>query len=271
MGYREYYGGWSFAPRWNRAVKTLLIANGLVFLLQWVLQWVDGRQFIMLFGLVPQKFWQEFYLWQVVTYMFLHGGIWHIFFNMYALYLFGSELEASWGEREFFKYYFICGIGAGLLTAISSSGSSIPTIGASGAIYGILVAYGMLFPNRILMINFLFPIKAKYLVILYGIIALVSSFGYTSDGIAHFAHLGGMGIGFLYLKGEWRIQAWIARLKSKRSNFTVRSSIEVSRKKEEIQSKVNRILQKISLEGMESLTEEEHKILDEASRIYKDQ
>jgi len=225
----------------------------------------------MTFGLVPQYFWHEFHLWQVVTYMFLHGGIFHIFFNMYALYLFGSELEAVWGEREFYKYYFICGIGAGLLTAISSPRSFVPTIGASGAIFGILVAYGMLFPNRTIYLNLLFPIQAKYLVILYGIIELIASFNHTSDGIAHFAHLGGMGIGFLYLKMDWKLGSFFERLKMKRPRISIHPPGESSDQREEIQEEVDRILHKISSEGMESLTEEEQKTLDEASRLYKEQ
>jgi membrane associated rhomboid family serine protease len=267
MGYREYYGGGFAFPRWNKAVKTLLIANGIVFLFQWV----AGQQFILLFGLVPQHFWKNFHVWQVVTYMFLHGGIWHILLNMYALWLFGSELEATWGEREFYKYYFITGVGAGLLTVITSPNSLIPTIGASGAIFGILIAFGMLFPDRIIYLNFFFPIKAKYLVILFGIFELLSSFRHTSDGIAHFAHLGGMVIGFLYLKGDWRFQSLFQRLKSSKPKITVRRTAEKKKKREDIQAEVDRILFKISKEGMDSLTEEEQEILDEASRLYKEQ
>jgi len=267
MGYREYYGRGFSIPRLNKAVKSLLIANGIIFLFQMA----AGMQFIELFGLVPQQFWKNFHIWQVVTYMFLHGGFWHILFNMYALWLFGSDLEATWGEREFLKYYFITGIGAGLLTVISSPNSLIPTIGASGAIYGILVAYAMLFPNRILYINFFFPIKAKYLVLIFGVLELFSSFNYTSDGVAHFAHLGGMIIGFLYLKGDWRFQSLFNRLKSTRPKIVVRRSPDTKRNREDIQAAVDRILIKISNEGMESLTEEEQEILDEASRLYKEQ
>ena len=267
MGYREYYGGGFSAPRLNKAVKSLLIANGIIFLFQWV----AGREFIMLFGLVPVQFWQNFHIWQAVTYMFLHGGFFHLLFNMYALWMFGSELEATWGDREFLKYFFITGIGAGLLTVIVSPRSLIPTIGASGAIYGILVAYGMLFPNRIIFLNFFFPIKAKYLVILFGVIELIASFNYSSDGIAHFAHLGGMLIGFLYLRRDWKFQSFFERVKRKRPRISVRPQPGRRKEREEIQAEVDRILNKISREGMESLTEEEQEVLDEASKLYKEQ
>jgi membrane associated rhomboid family serine protease len=129
-------------------------------------------------------------------------GFFHILFNMFTLWMFGSDLERSWGTRFFLKYYFICGIGAGILDVaanVATGNLNVRTIGASGAIYGLLLAFGMLFPDRTILFSFLFPIKAKYFVMIIGAIAFLSSFG-TGSGISHVAHLGGMLFGFAYLQ-----------------------------------------------------------------------
>ena len=228
--------------------------------------------FDRLLGLVPSKLINSLYLWQPVTYMFLHGGIWHIFFNMFVLWMFGSELERTWGSKEFLKLYFIAGIGAGLFNVLFSflnPGSwNIPVIGASGAIYGVLVAYAMLFPNRLVYIWFLIPIKVKYLVIFLVAVEFFST--YRPDGVAHFAHLGGALIGFLYLKFNvrWRLRRWsvsdlIQRLKNDRMN----------RKREEgdkLMEEVDSILDKINRVGYENLTRRERKILEKASNKLSD-
>jgi len=153
------------------------------------------------FGLNPSLVVHNFYLWQLVTYIFLHdtGQFFHILFNMLALWMFGSELESFWGTRQFTKFFFICGIGAGLLTVLLSPNSQVTTIGASGAIYGILAAYGILFPNRTI-IFLIFPIPAKWFVIGLGVMAFISSLS-ASSGVANVAHLGGMLCGLVYLKG----------------------------------------------------------------------
>src|SRR5262249_17039696 len=154
------------------------------------------------FGLTPALVTHNFYLWQLVTYIFLHdtGQFLHILFNMLALWMFGSELESLWGTKQFTKFFFLCRIGAGVFTVLLSRNSPVTTIGASGAIYGILAAYGILFPNRII-IFLIFPIPAKWFVIGLGAIAFISSFSASGSGIAHIAHLGGMLCGLVYLKG----------------------------------------------------------------------
>ena len=144
--------GFGFGGGVSTMVKNLIIANVAVFLLEWLFR----IRLAGTFGLVPALFWKG-YLWQVVTYMFLHGGFMHLFFNMFVLWMFGSPLEAVWGPKRFLNYYFICGIGAGLLNAVITPGSPIPTVGASGAVYGLLLAFGMLFPNQLIFIYFLFP------------------------------------------------------------------------------------------------------------------
>jgi len=189
-------------PQWTRAVKTLVIACVVAFALQ-IFDRMAGEPFITgKFGLTPVLVTQNYYVWQLVTYIFLHdtSNFLHILFNMLGLWMFGSDLERLWGSREFTKYFFLCGIGAGILTVVLNPHGGIPTIGASGAIYGILLAYGMLFPDRIIY-WIIFPIPAKWLVIIFGAIAFFSSISATGGGVAHIAHLGGMLCGFLYLKG----------------------------------------------------------------------
>jgi membrane associated rhomboid family serine protease len=140
-------------------------------------------------------------VWQFVTYLFLHGGFWHVFWNMFALWMFGSDLERHWGSRQFLKFYLVAGVGAGVLSVILAPTSTVPTIGASGSIYGILLAYGMMFPNRLVYLYFLFPVKVKYFVAVLGALAFFSALGSPGSTVAHVAHLGGMIFGFLYLKG----------------------------------------------------------------------
>lgn len=149
-----------------------------------------------------------FYPWQIISYGFLHGSPTHIFFNMFGLYMFGLPLEASWGKQRFMIYYFTCLIGAGLIQLIVSLGSpfAYPTIGASGAIFGLLLAYGLRFPNNVIMLLIPpIPIKAKYFVWIYGAIELFLGVTGRAPGIAHFAHLGGMLFGLVLLwQWGWR-------------------------------------------------------------------
>lgn len=146
----------------------------------------------------PDGGWSPFFwVWQVFTYQFLHGGFFHLFFNMFALWMFGMELETLWGSRRFLTYYLLSGVGAAIVQILIAT---VPTLGASGAVYGILLAFGMTFPNRqIFMFPLFIPIKAKYFVMIFAGIELFSGLR-GSDGIAHFAHLGGAATGFLLLK-----------------------------------------------------------------------
>lgn len=148
-----------------------------------------------------------FWPWQLVTYSFLHGGLAHIFFNMLALWMFGVQIENSWGSRRFAIFYFVCVIGAGILQLLVMWGTPVPTLGASGGVFGVLLAFGMMFPNQYIMMLFPpIPMKAKYFVILYGAIELFTGVTGTASGVAHFAHLGGMLFGFVL------IQYWRGRL-----------------------------------------------------------
>ncbi len=189
----------------TRTVKALITINIGVFILQFISSHLLGSNFIDLtFGLVPIRVTNELMLWQLVTYMFLHGGFFHIFFNMLTLFMFGNELERYWGTPRFLNYYFITGIGAGICSWAVAPHSFAVVIGASGAIYGLLLAYGVTYPNRIVYVNFLLPVKVKWLVIIMGVMAFLSSIGGAESGVANIAHLGGMVVGYVVLKGkEW--------------------------------------------------------------------
>jgi len=193
MTYYRYR--FSFGYGLTPIIKKLMIVMGAVFLLQMVVS--DRISFYL--GLVPILVWKKYFLWQLATYIFLHGGITHLLFNLLALWMFGGELESYWGSRKFLRYFFFCGIGAGICTVLFTPYQFIPVIGASGAIYGILLAFGWLFPSRPIYIYFLFPIPAKYMVIIFGLIELFSSTEGTGGGVAHLTHLGGLLFGLFYM------------------------------------------------------------------------
>ena len=195
----------SFGPGpLSTAIKAIIVANVVLFVAS-----SFSRIIIDELGLVPFLFLRELRLWQPVTYMFLHAGMFHLLFNMLALWLIGTELERIWGTRYFLKFYFVTGIGAGLLTVLFALlpfgfaqqvyGSNV--IGASGAIYGLLLAYALYFPDRPIYMYFLFPIPAKDFVLILGAIAFYSSLG-TAGGVANATHLGGLAVGYLFLKGR---------------------------------------------------------------------
>ena len=198
MQYTRYRARTFYSNYFPPGVKWLIVANCVVFVLQ---QLASGR-LTEWFGLVPGLIRYHGFIWQLFTYMFLHGGIWHLVINMLMLWMFGADLERDWGTRKFMQYYFLCGVGAGLCVIVASylfGGVMSRTIGSSGAIYGLLLAFGMLYPDRIVLMSFLFPIKAKYFVFIMGAIAFLSSFQ-ANTGVSDVAHLGGMLFGFLYLK-----------------------------------------------------------------------
>jgi len=195
-----------------RGVKWLLILNTGIFLFFFFLGLIDadlGRSFLGIFGLRPRTFLRGA-VWQPVTYLFMHGDLWHILFNMLTLWMFGADLEREWRLRRFLKYYFLCGAGAGVCVIVvnmfSGMGHSL-TIGSSGAIYGILLAFGLLFPTRTVYFSFLFPIQAKYFVMIMGVIAFMSSFDRNSP-VSNIAHLGGMLFGYLYLRARLPGVSW---------------------------------------------------------------
>ena len=200
---RSYTRPYIGVPGLPRGIKWLVIVNVAVFLLQWFSQGTAlGRVFIYM-ALTPAQVVTHFYIWQLATYMFLHGGIWHILWNMLALWMFGSDVEQTWGTDRFLKFYFFCGIGAGICVVVLNyfpfGNPNVPTLGSSGAIYGILLVCAMLWPDRVILFSFLIPIKMKYFVMIIGGIAFLNSFNVNS-GVSDVAHLGGMAFGYLFLK-----------------------------------------------------------------------
>jgi len=197
--------GASFGPGpLTPAVKWLIIANVAMYIVTLV-----APSLRVTLGLIPSAVIEHFRWWQLVTYMFLHADVFHILFNMLALWMFGVELERLWGTPFFLRYYAITGIGAGASTllvsllpfAITAPAYYAVTIGASGSIYGLLLAYALYFPHREIYMYFLFRVPVRIFVIIVGAIALLSSISSQRSGIAHFAHLGGLVVGYLYLKG----------------------------------------------------------------------
>ena len=277
----NFYGGFSYFPP---VLKALLISNAAVFL---------GMGFISAFrigdfpvgALIQQEFslWplnDGFWPWQLFTYMFMHASFSHLFFNMIALWMFGMELENSLGSKKFLTFYLLCGLGGGLLHLLAAPLFSVagPTVGASGAVYGVLLAFGLLFPERLIMIYFFVPIKAKYFVLLYMVIEFLSVG--SLDGIAHFAHIGGAVVGFVFLLVEgFQFSLFTGSqqsiFKSQKQNqqkeevYTNISDAKVtneSAENETTQAEIDEILDKISNSGYQNLSTEEKKILFEASK-----
>jgi membrane associated rhomboid family serine protease len=261
-GYFDRYSG-LFPP----TIKWLLIANAAMYFVPQMVFVNNLDSFHRIFGLVPALVWGKGFIWQLVTYMFLHGSFWHIVMNMFILWMFGAELERTWGSREFTKFYFIAGIGAGIINVIFAllrpAMANVPIIGASGAIYGLLVAYAMLFPERYVYVYFLIPVKVKYLVIF--LVGLEFFSTYQPDGVAHFAHLGGALVGFLYLKYDfrWRLARW-----SPLEYFHKLKAEALAKKRQQglnLMDEVDAILDKINQVGYDNLTRKEKKILEKAS------
>lgn len=192
----------SFGPPLTRMVKYLIFITAGVFVLTYFpARLFNGADPFAWFGLRPFDVTRHFFLWQPVTYLFLHGGFFHLIFNLFALWMFGSDLERQWGPRRFLFYFFLTGVGAGLLNVILEPSAISTTIGNSGAVYGILLAYGLLFPDRPIFLWLVVPVKAKWFVLVIGLMAFMGSLEAPGSGISHIAHLGGMLFGLIYLRG----------------------------------------------------------------------
>ncbi len=297
--YRPGGFGFSFFPP---VIKNLLIINGVVFVLQMIMQGitfqgVPGAYLLdHWFALNPIGY--NFQVWQLITYQFMHGGFTHILFNMFALWMFGIEIENMWGSNKFLIFYLMCGVAAGISQLIFPplfNEQLAPTIGASGAIFGVLIAFAMVFPNRYIFLYFFIPIKAKYLIIGY---ILLELYAVPQGGsVAHLAHLGGALAGFVYIMVDKKTTFSIGNIFRSSSNKTKKpynpfggikdalkhkdDDVQEARfyeikdegkedKKDEItQEQIDKILDKISQSGYQNLTEKEKKILFEASKKMK--
>ncbi len=256
---------------YNSAIRVLIALNLVIFVIIWLPQSKPFEYSVYtLFGLVPKYVWSKLRFWQPVTYMFLHGGWLHVGINMFVLWMFGREIEWRWGKKEFLKFYFITGVGSGIVTMLFSLHSVTPVIGASGAIYGVLLAYGMMFPERYVYLYFLFPLKVKYFVAIIGGIAFFSSLSNPGDTIAHLTHLSGMIIGYLYIKQDWRLDFMENLVKKRRKKKTLEKIDEVENDIYDYRAEIDRILDKINQVGYDNLTEDEKQILYKASQHLTD-
>ena len=202
--------------RLTPAVKALLIGCFAFFVIQHTADQFFGMNLQGWFALVPSAFIIDHHFWQLFTYMFLHSDVMHLFLNMMMLVFIGGELEAAWGTSRFLRYYFFCGVSAGLLYLIlqlfmHGEGLHIPMVGASGAIYGLLMAYGLIFGERVLLFMMLFPMKAKHFVWILAGIELMTTVFSGNSGVASGAHLGGMAAGFVYLWSRATFNVWKGR------------------------------------------------------------
>ena len=201
IGTRNYARPYLSMGGLPRGVRDLIIANSVVYLL--MLFGPIERIFMQWFALVTADVVTRFYVWQPVTYLFIHAGFFHILFNMLFLWFFGKDLEEIWGTRRFLQFYFFCGIGAGLVVVLGNylfSNPLVRTVGASGAIYGVLLVAAVLWPDRII-IFYIFPIKLKYFVLISGAFAFFG-LGDPNSGVSQVAHLSGMGFGYIFLKAS---------------------------------------------------------------------
>ncbi len=244
----------------NSAILWIVVISG-AFL---ALQQFAGQAIVPVLGLVPARVLDRFWLWQPVTYLFLHGGLFHWLFNMFILWMFGAELERRWGTLEFLKYFLITGLGAAFCVLLLTPHSLAPTIGASGAVFGLIVAFAMLFPNAVMYMYFMIPMKVWHAALLFALIEFFAGFSGGGQGISRFAHLGGMVTGFLYLRYAGflfiRVKSWF------RAARRPKSRIELQEVTDELISRVDKILDKVLQEGVGSLTPEEKKIMDRYSK-----
>jgi membrane associated rhomboid family serine protease len=257
-------------------IKKLLIIHAGAYLFQIV----TGHRWDQFFGLMPTMVVSRGALWQLVTYVFQHGSPMHLLWNMLIMWMFGSDLELHWGSKRFLFYYLLCGIGAGVVTVLLTPTTTTITVGASGAIFGLLAAFGLLFPDRPVAFMLIFPMKAKYFVVLLGLLQLLLFSQDTGGGIAYGTHIGGLVTGVLYLfivsRGSVSTgKKWFRISQTRRPRLTI-----VPTKKEDDtsvqeppgersdveQAEIDRILDKISALGIDSLTEREKKILRKASK-----
>lgn len=278
----------SIGSKWTKVIMVLIIANVSIFIIQLLFSTINSQWgsspgatfpennldsniiheiksvpdlFTSFFWLYPPYAIGKLWLWQFVTYMFLHSiyDPWHIIFNMLALWMFGSEVERAMGSKKFLTMYFTSGIFAGIFCCIFTPNN--PILGASGAVFAIEVAFAMFFPNAT-VIFYVFPIKAKYLVMIFASITIINCLIPTGGNIAHFAHLGGLLYGFLFVRYEPRF-----------SNILISWQVQQREreyiKNEDLKKKVDMLLDKVNRVGMKNLTKKERAFLRNASKKYR--
>ena len=277
--------GVTIGSKWTRVIMILIIVNVTVFIIQLLFSTISSQWGVATVGMSPEAdgvvhhvrlgpdrfttlFWLyqplaigKLWLWQFVTYMFLHSvsDPWHIIFNMLVLWMFGSEVEKAMGTRKFLTMYFTAGIFAGIFGCLFTPNN--PILGASGAIFAVEIAFAMFYPNATI-IFFVFPIKAKYLVTIFAGITVFNCLMPTGGNVAHFAHLGGLLYGFLFIRYEPRFTNFIISWQNQQIENEYR-------KEEEVRKVVDALLDKVNRTGMKSLTRRERSYLKNASKRYR--
>ncbi len=277
--------GVTIGSKWTRVIMILIIVNVTVFIIQLLFSTISSQWGVPTMGMSPETdgvvhhvklgpdrfttlFWLyqplaigKLWLWQLVTYMFLHSvsDPWHIIFNMLVLWMFGSEVERAMGTRRFLTMYFTAGIFAGIFGCLFTPNN--PILGASGAIFAVEIAFAMFYPNATI-IFFVFPIKAKYLVTIFAGITVFNCLMPTGGNVAHFAHLGGLLYGFLFIRYEPRFTNFIISRQNQQKENEYR-------KEEEVRKVVDALLDKVNRTGMKSLTRRERSYLKNASKRYR--
>ncbi len=280
--------GLSIGSKWTKTIMILIIANVSVFIIQLLFSTINSQwgtsvvnvlpegnvgedvihqirlgadRFTSLFYLYPPFAIGKLWLWQFITYMFLHSihDPWHIVINMLALWMFGSEVERAMGTKKFLTMYFTAGIFAGIFCCIFTPNN--PILGASGAIFAVEIAFAMFFPNTT-VIFFIFPIKAKYLIMIFVGITIFNCLMPAGGNVAHFAHLGGLLYGFLFIRYEPKFSNFLL-------SWQIQQKGKECRKDKELKEKVDMLLDKVNREGMNNLTRREKTFLRNASKKYR--
>jgi len=258
----EYHSAWRHQG-WHTMVNWIILVNVAMHVVK--LLAISPTAVYQLFGLTPRLVFTKLFLWQPLTYMFLHADFMHLFFNMLMMWFLGNAMETVWGPRRFLKYYIVCGLGGALFSAIFTFNGP-PVVGASGAVFGLYIAYAMVFPDSYVFVYFIAPVKAKYLVaFLAGLQLLLGIAG--STGIAYFAHLGGMAAGLLFFREEVKASRFWKRLRGSYADPRVGRREEW---KEQERAKIDSILDKIKAKGFENLSPTEKRILENYSRKQKE-
>ena len=248
----------SSGSRWTKTIKVLIAANVIAFFAVLIL----SRRYVNLVAWVG--FYKENFLrgavWQPVTYMFVHGGPWHLLGNMLGLFFFGGQVERRLGTMSFLLMYFLCGVAGALLSMFQPNAL---VIGASGGTFGVLVAFAVLFPHARVLVFFVLPIKARTLAIIFGLVTIGSLLGKTDGHIAHWAHLGGIAVGYLFVKGRPLAGKFLTYWGARQQMMDVKRSAAE-------QAELDRILEKVHREGISSLSNQERDFLNLMSRKYQD-
>ena len=275
MAYRDNYGyGYSFGYGLSPVVKYIIIANVVVYLVTLAAPAVAGWLAFQPDSVLVRP-------WGLLTYMFVHGGFFHLFFNMLVLFFFGPPLEGMWGGREFARFYAISGLGGAALSFLFAPDAGV--VGASAAVYGVMLAFAMNWPNMTIHIWGILPVQAKWLVLFLAAVSIASIIGGAGQGVAHFAHLGGFAAAWLYLRLDDRLTDRVTRLKKfvrrRRLHVTpgpggadeppARAARRPRRDEDRVLDEVDRVLDKISESGLQSLSQDELKLLDEVSKRYR--